>query len=71
MSKEPKALYNPMTGARLDLEVTPADSPEAGARIAAAWDQKRARYLERILKDCSETARPIYERELARLRAGS
>lgn len=64
-SKKPRELYNPQTGARLDLEVH--DEPEAVA--AARWTKKRRAYLQQLVDDptVSDDARASYQRELKQL----
>lgn len=58
--------YNPMTGQRTDLEVTKEDGA-AAEKCHEKWRTNRIAYLSELLRECSEDARPIYERELARL----
>ncbi len=57
--------YNPMTGARLDLEVH-ADTPDEAIVRAARWTKKRRAYLRTLIADPETTpfARAIYQREL-------
>jgi transcription elongation GreA/GreB family factor len=57
-------LYNPMTGTRLDLEVTKEDGA-AAAKTHRRWIDRRIAYLEDCLRTCSADAREFYERELA------
>lgn len=59
--------YNPMTGARRDLDVTKEDGA-AAQKTHERWRQKRIGHLERLLLTCSEPARACYSRELVRLR---
>lgn len=59
--------YNPMTGARRDLEVNKEDGA-AAAKTHEGWTKKRIAYLEGLLAGgCSALARECYSRELAQL----
>lgn len=60
------APLNPMTGHRTDLEVTKEDGAAAEA-THRRWTSTRVSYLQQLLEQCSEEARPVYQRELDRL----
>lgn len=62
-----RELYNPETGARLDLWVCDGAEPDAASRLR--WSAERRAYLSRLLAEeaLSPEARAIYLRELASL----
>lgn len=61
--------YNPMTGTRLDLEVTHEEGAAAD-KTHARWKAARVTFLEGKLADpdLSAWSRAIYERELGNVK---